>query len=583
MMLARYLGIIALTHGRLSFLSIDGVVTRFGLEQAHASHSSVLYTSGPVRALPGRHGRTHLVGHIFDRASNDDGVRLPDPARRYPPDFLDIIRHRWGAFMAWTEAETSDGVTIYREPSGRMPCYYRRFDDQIVVSSHMEMLEAITGRPEAINWSVVTNTLLYPDLQERDTALRGIREVLPGEILQVRDSRTHHHSLWNPSDVILQSRVSTFPEAVQRVGDAVRFSTRVWAQACGRSLLNLSGGLDSSVLAAAFVEASTSPECVTLVSSSGSGDERLFASLVCRDLGLALHQRRLLPGDVNIFYSAAANRPLPSTKSFTQSITSHNADLAREVEADAIFYGSGGDNVFCFLRSATPATDCLRTEGLRSGFARSVWNVATVTECSPWLILRTALSKAWARRQPWRWPRDEALLSPDLLAACSTPPDHPWVTAFADLPVGKREHVAAIMRGLALVDYLDADTGPAVIYPLLSQPVMEACLQIPTWLWYEGGINRAVIRQAFQKQLPSDILARSSKGGLTGLARQIYLANLPEIRTRLLDGELCRQGIVDRDALERSLAVVPLAGDHRFVRILRFVDVEAWLAARSSR
>jgi asparagine synthase (glutamine-hydrolysing) len=117
---------------------------------------------------------------------------------------------------------------------------------------------------------------------------------------------------------------------------------------------------------------------------------------------------------------------------------------------------------------------------------------------------------------------------------------------------------------------------------LLSQPIIEACLKIPTWIWYHGGINRAPVRAAFADDLPHDIVARTSKGGFSDLARRIYLENFEVIKSLLLDGMLCRHAIVDRHALEAAMAEAPAADDHRYVRILRLADVEAWVCARNA-
>ncbi|MGJ8481954.1 asparagine synthase-related protein [Sphingobium yanoikuyae] len=114
----------------------------------------------------------------------------------------------------------------------------------------------------------------------------------------------------------------------------------------------------------------------------------------------------------------------------------------------------------------------------------------------------------------------------------------------------------------------------------MSQPVMEPCLRQPTWLWYEDGMSRAIARRAYAPKLPARIVQRASKGGFTSLVRSLYLRNLAAIHAMLLEGELCARWILDRRALEASLAAVPDAGDHLYVRIMRFVDVQAWLAAR---
>jgi asparagine synthase (glutamine-hydrolysing) len=50
------------------------------------------------------------------------------------------------------------------------------------------------------------------------------------------------------------------------------------------------------------------------------------------------------------------------------------------------------------------------------------------------------------------------------------------------------------------------------VSPLVSQPLIELCLAIPTWFWCADGQNRAIARKAFAGDLPPPTLARRSRG-----------------------------------------------------------------------
>lgn len=542
----------------------------------------MVFSSSSLQPVSAGANFSFFIGRQFHRSA---GLSTSDraPAVSQLSETLDhIVAHRWGAFIAWVDDPARARTSVYRDPSGGMPCYYRRLNSLLIISSNIACLEAMFPAQLSIDWTSIVAELLYPDLRGRATGLEAISELLPGEAIAATPDGIAVCSAWTPAKFLRDNGINgTFDQAVAEVGAAVRSCTSTWYASFDRILLNLSGGLDSSVLAAAC-DVTDKLACITLVSSSGSGDERQFAGDVARHCGHSLYERFPVTTEISITLSAAARRPRPSARSFTQALFAHSLAVARQVEANAIVYGSGGDNVFCFLRSATPASDRLLREGLGRGFLGTVLDVATVTECSVPLILRTAFRKALTRGRTWRWPRDERLLTRELLESTAKAPDHPWLDEMDSLPVGKREHVAAIMQGLALTDYLESECGPPVIYPLLSQPVVEACLKIPTWIWYRGGVNRAPIRAAFANDLPLDIVARTSKGGFSGLARDIYLENHEVIKSLLLDGTLCRHAIIDRRSLEAAMAEPPGADDHRYVRILRLADVEAWASAQST-
>ena len=120
-----------------------------------------------------------------------------------------------------------------------------------------------------------------------------------------------------------------------------------------------------------------------------------------------------------------------------------------------------------------------------------------------------------------------------------------------------------------------------MINPLLSQPVVELCLSIPSWKWIKGGRDRAVARQAFSNMLPDAIVTRRTKGGPSAFYRQIVEHYRDAMRERLLGGELARRGIVDRVAVEAFFASPIDEQGHAYVRVLDLSDAEAWVTQRT--
>src|SRR5690606_29821877 len=91
--------------------------------------------------------------------------------------------------------------------------------------------------------------------------------------------------------------------------------------------------------------------------------------------------------------------------------------------------------------------------------------------------------------------------------------------------------------------------------PLLSQPLVEFCLGVPTWVWCAGGINRAPARTAFAADLPRAILERVSKAGPDSFVRSIFDRHRRTYRDLLLEGLLARHGLIEREAVEAAFNV----------------------------
>jgi asparagine synthase (glutamine-hydrolysing) len=161
---------------------------------------------------------------------------------------------------------------------------------------------------------------------------------------------------------------------------------------------------------------------------------------------------------------------------------------------------------------------------------------------------------------------------------------HAWLdapAATAALP-GKAGHIAALLRAQQTLEPGRSRHAP-VLNPLLSQPLVEACLAIPSWEWRAGGIDRAVARHAFARDLPDSILRRRVKGGPDGFCAEIIRHHRPRIRVRLLDGRLANHRLIDREAVDVLLGGArPIPGEMQ-VRILDLLDTEAWLDSWSAR
>ena len=121
-----------------------------------------------------------------------------------------------------------------------------------------------------------------------------------------------------------------------------------------------------------------------------------------------------------------------------------------------------------------------------------------------------------------------------------------------------------------------------ILSPLLSQPIVECCLGIPTWLWCDKGRNRAVARDAFANRLPRLVLERRSKGSFDAFCARLLDLNRELAHEMLVGGCLAQQGLVDSEAIAAALRI-PFPPAETAARILGFIDVEAWVRSWAAR
>jgi asparagine synthase (glutamine-hydrolysing) len=115
-----------------------------------------------------------------------------------------------------------------------------------------------------------------------------------------------------------------------------------------------------------------------------------------------------------------------------------------------------------------------------------------------------------------------------------------------------------------------------MVNPLLSQPIIEACLAIPTWHWISGGRNRSIARQAYGGILPQQLLNRRSKGGPNGFAYRLMNAHRQTLKDLLVGGLLSQNDIIDREAVaELFQGDMALSANNCF-HLSFLVEAENW-------
>jgi asparagine synthase (glutamine-hydrolysing) len=114
-----------------------------------------------------------------------------------------------------------------------------------------------------------------------------------------------------------------------------------------------------------------------------------------------------------------------------------------------------------------------------------------------------------------------------------------------------------------------------------SQPLVEVCLRIPTFLHLSDGRDRNIARQAFHREVPGSILQRITKGGVEEHGKQLITRSMRFIREFLLDGVLVRERFLNADLLDDALSARPSRSQVVMGDIMSYLGFEVWLKAWS--
>lgn len=426
-------------------------------------------------------GKGRIFGHLFARVGARRRITSLD-AR----ESLRILRSGgqallddyWGSYVAILMPASDSQLLVLRDPSANLPCLMRRVGHHLLLASDTALLGQWDGPAIQPDYLSIARLLSGVDQMGRKTCLSGIDELMPGEQLTWRDGTVGLRMCWSPWPFVEQALPPG--DIAELLADRILGCTASWASCFDHIALGVSGGLDSSSVAAGVRRSEAVLRCLTMIGPDPDGDESRFAQQLCAHLGLGLLVVPYQLAEIDITRPTLAHLPWPVGSLFVQGILHAHAALRAQGPIDAYFAGNGGDGVFSSLRSAAPLVDRFRAEGPGAGCLATLRDVSDLTGASMRTVLTKAGKRLIQRDTGLRPRRDLQGLHPAIAAQLGPRASlHPWLRDAGRHPAGKWAHVAMISRSHRSME-LHPRTEAPQIAPLLSQPIVELCLAIPS-------------------------------------------------------------------------------------------------------
>jgi asparagine synthase (glutamine-hydrolysing) len=584
----RYLAIVA-ESGEDQTPLIDDVVARIlrltDLRIALAAEGLILFANDDASPIIFDGAKGTIVGTLFAGTSGSSQLHAVSwlaQARIVGSNGRSLMADHWGGYVAFLRDQKQPFWHVVRAPLGPLSCYYVRHRGLTLVTSDMSLLHAAGLHQFEVDWSAIARHLHSDQLREAPTALAGVAELVGGYSLRVGSDRCEPVQLWTPWDFVAPaSMIKDEAEAAHLVRDVTVGCVGSWASTASHVLLGLSGGLDSSIVAACLARHGAAFSCLTLVTTDKSGDERDYARMMADAVGATLFEEFRDVSRVDVSRSDAAHLPRPVARSFAQESDRLNVAVAERIGATAFFSGAGGDNIFCFLQSVAPIADRLRIEGIDRRTWSTVKDICSLAGCDAWTAASRGVRRAWLDPPDYRWPSDPSFLTVNTVRAVEGSWTHPWLRVPEGGLPGKAAHIALILHIQNYLEGFARERTALVLAPLLSQPIVETCLRVPSWMWCAGGQNRAVARKAFAPALPPAIVDRRSKGTPDSFIAEIFEANRDTIRSMLTRGHLAGEGLLDVVQLEEFFSDDSRMRGPEYFRIMTLADAEAWATSWS--
>lgn len=481
-------------------------------------------------------------------------------------------RH-WGDYVAILRDPSDGEPWIFRDPSGGVDALTWKAGAIVAVASELAHLPfGVAPHDLALDWDAITDFVRRPLATLDRCGLAGYHTVTPGDLQPMGADARQAVAIWRPEmfagNVALEGADVRLREALDEVVAAQ-------ARSCGRAVVEVSGGLDSAIVAISVGRAGGGHPGLVGLNYYGDrpeGDERQWARAACAAAGLPLVEAAKLAGSVALSdFTDFARAARPALNALDADRDRHTARMALAEGADTIFTGKGGDAVFFQMPTLRVLAD------YRSAHGGPPWADPFAADISRWLR-RSVWSTIWAARRatPLAYGARAGVWGP---RTRETPaqPAHRWLVGAEAVPPAKRLQIELVAASQMAAGLCRRAQVARLRHPLLAQPVVELCLSIPAWAHVEGGRDRAVARRAFADRVPEAITQRRSKGALTSLYSRRTAASLDVLRPFLMDGVLAEAGVLDRRALDLALQPDQLIRRADGARVMGAAMVEAWV------
>jgi len=361
----------------------------------------------------------------------------------------------------------------------------------------------------------------------------------------------------------------------------VQMCIEAWASSYQSILLNLSGGFDSAVVLGCLQRCRHDGDiqCLNWFGTNPQEDERHFARLAARRAHVPLieRQHQLTPPSDSELQEFTAKPSLIHL--FASKATAATQRLMEDVHAEVIWTGEGGDHLFFQSTTELLAADCFRQRGFDRNFLRTIDNAARISRKAYWSVLKGM----WRESQKGLTRDAQKIQAGDFFTESSVSlgleryAEHPWAEEIEGFPAGKQLQVRLLGELLNRSRPLRNFPCTFQHHPLLSQPLIELCIQIPIWILLHEGRPRGLARTAFSDCVPPEITQRSGKGGMSDTVVDALRSNISAIAELLMDGSLMREGLISRQGLSMFFSGRALLRGEDVDSLLACIAAELWL------
>jgi asparagine synthase (glutamine-hydrolysing) len=493
--------------------------------------------------------RTELLdkGHAF-RSNSDNEVIV----HLYEEMGVGCLQRLKGmfAFALWDRSQNA--LFLARDRIGKKPLHYASYNGGIAFASEIKALLQHPAVDRSLDLTSINKYVALEYIPAPHSIFASILKLKPGHYLWHKNSESTLHKYWDLPLTDHPIGYKTEQEYAEELGSILDNAVRVRLAADVPVGVFLSGGIDSSLVAAYAVRAQQHVECFSIGFEEKSFDESVYADSVADALHLDLSRRTFTTMEMLAHLDRLPDF-LDEPLADASILPSYMLAKAASQDVKVALSGDGGDEIFAgyptYQAHRLVTYYDLLPEALKQGI-KSIAAALPVShhDISPDFKIKQFLRGAGVSSEIrffiWMGSFTDAekkmLFTDDCNAALAR--DNTYEDIFdyvRESGLNKDlERILYLSAKLYLqddilvkVDRASMANGLEVRCPLLDQDLVEFACRLPMQYKLRGLTTKYLLKQAAAGILPERIIRRKKKG--FGIPISQWLGN--ELKDFMLD------------------------------------------------
>jgi asparagine synthase (glutamine-hydrolysing) len=505
-----------------------------------------------------------VIGQLTNNGAPVHAPDLEALASRWRREGVSAIEDLRGAFILVVR----DGDTwhLVRDAAGVRTLYWAEHNARLRFGIEPKSILSDRSMPRQIRPGAVAQYLTFSFIPGHETMLSGLHELRPAHRLE-----------WSPGQAPVEHRWLAYDQPADETADDEQWCQRfrdAMSQAVTERLpqgdgpvgVFLSGGIDSSVVAAELVRHAQRPiHSYTVHFGDDYPNEIEFARSVAKRLGTIHRELELRPGD---FVPRLRKIAWHLDDPIGDPIAVPNFELAGMAasEVSHVFNGEGGDPCFGGPKNVSMLLHHWYGGASREPGFRERWYLASYRRAYD--ELERLLTPEW--REHIDRQRDlEAVLTPFFEA------ERP--VRFLDKLMSINIQLKGAHLILPKVDRMLGAWGLCAAAPLFDERMLRFSYTLPGHLKLAGGVEKVILKRAYEADLPADVIARP-KSGMRVPVHWWFMDELRDVAQDILSPRSLKQsGIFNPERVQQLLDYNTVEGPGRYgLRLWMLITFELW-------